>query len=215
MTQLITITNPQSAVAEAYRTLRTNLMFYSVDKPLHTLLITAVSAPEDKSEMVANLAVAFAQSGHKTILVDADLRRPSQQSLWGVSGERGLMTMMTDAATMANPPLVATSVENLSLLPSGILPTIPADVLSNQRMGDIIGVLKARADYVLFDAPPVLSATDAVLLGSRMDGVILAIRAGKTRRDHLAQAQQALARVHVRLLGTVLTNAPRERSQKY
>jgi non-specific protein-tyrosine kinase len=215
MTQLITITNPQSAVSEAYRTLRTNLMFYSTDKPLHTILITAVSAPEDKSEMVANLAVTFAQSGHKTILVDADLRRPSQHTLWGVSGERGLMTMMTDSATMANPPLVATSVENLSLLPSGALPTIPADVLSNQRMGEIIGVLKARADYVLFDAPPVLSATDAVLLGSRLDGVILAVRAGKTRRDHLAQAQQALARVHVRLLGTVLTNATRERSQKY
>lgn len=215
MTNLITLTNPQSPVAEAYRTFRTNLMFYSTDKPLHTILITSVSAPEDKSDVVANLAVTFAQSGHKTILVDADLRRPSQHTIWGVDNARGFTTMMTEAATLANPPLVATSVENLSLLPSGALPPVPSDLLSNQRMSEIIGILKARADYVIFDAPPVLSATDASLLASKLDGVVLAVRAGKTRRDHLSQAQQSLARVHVKLLGTILTNAPRERAKKY
>lgn len=215
MSNLITVTNPQSPVSEAYRTLRTNLMFYSTEKPLHTILITAVSAPEDKSDVVANLAVTFAQSGHKTIIVDADLRRPHQHTLWGVSNERGLTSMMTDSALLANPPLVATKIENLSLLPSGVLPPVPADILSNQRMGEIIGILKARADYVIFDAPPILSATDASLLASKLDGVVLAVRAGKTRRDHLSQAQSALAKVHVRVLGTILTNAPRERAQKY
>lgn len=215
MTNLITLTNPQSPVSEAYRTFRTNLMFYSTDKPLHTILITSVSAPEDKSDVVANLAVTFAQSGHKTILVDADLRRPSQHTIWGVDHARGFTTMMTEAASLANPPLVATSVDNLSLLPSGALPPVPSDLLSNQRMSEIIGILKARADYVIFDAPPVLSATDASLLASKLDGVVLAVRAGKTRRDHLSQAQQSLARVHVKLLGTILTNAPRERAKKY
>jgi non-specific protein-tyrosine kinase len=190
-------------------------MFYSTEKPLHTILITSVSAPEDKSEVVANLAVTFAQSGHKTIVVDADLRRPSQHTLWGVSNERGLTTMMTDPALLANPPLVSTKIENLSLLPSGVLPPVPADILSNQRMSEIIGILKARADYVIFDAPPVLSATDASLLANKLDGAVLAVRAGKTRRDHLVQAQSALAKVHVRVLGTILTNAPRERAQKY
>jgi non-specific protein-tyrosine kinase len=215
MTHLITLTNPQSPVAEAYRTLRTNLMFYSTDKPLHTLLITSVSAPEDKSDVVANLAVTFAQSGHKTILVDADLRRPVQHTIWGVDHARGFTSMMTDPTTLANPPLVATSVDNLSILPSGDLPSIPADMLSNQRLSEIIGILKARADYVLFDAPPVLSATDASLLASKLDGMVLAVRAGKTRRDHLSQAQQLLARVHVKVLGTILTNAPRERAKRY
>ncbi|MCU0481943.1 MAG: CpsD/CapB family tyrosine-protein kinase [Anaerolineae bacterium] len=215
MSNLITVTNPQSPVSESYRTLRTNLMFYSTEKPLHTILITSVSAPEDKSEVVANLAVTFAQSGHKTIVVDADLRRPSQHTLWGVSNERGLTTMMTDPALLANPPLVSTKIENLSLLPSGVLPPVPADILSNQRMSEIIGILKARADYVIFDAPPVLSATDASLLANKLDGAVLAVRAGKTRRDHLVQAQSALAKVHVRVLGTILTNAPRERAQKY
>lgn len=215
MTHLITLTNPQSPVAEAYRTLRTNLMFYSSDKPLHTLLITSVSAPEDKSDVVANLAVTFAQSGHKTILVDADLRRPVQHTIWGVHQARGFTSMMTDPTTLANPPLLSTSVENLSVLPSGVLPAIPADMLSNQRMSEIIGILKARADYVLFDAPPVLSATDASLLASKLDGVVLAVRAGKTRRDHLSQAQQSLARVHVKVLGTILTNAPCERAKTY
>lgn len=215
MSNLITLTNPQSPISEAYRTLRTNLMFYSTEKPLHTILITAVSAPEDKSDVVANLAVTFAQSGHKTIIVDADLRRPSQHTIWGVSNERGFTTMMTDPALLANPPLIATKVENLSLLPSGALPPVPADILSNQRMSEIIGILKARADYVIFDAPPVLSATDASLLANKLDGAVLAVRAGKTRRDHLAQAQSALAKVHVRVLGTILTNAPRERARKY
>jgi non-specific protein-tyrosine kinase len=123
--------------------------------------------------------------------------------------------MMTDPTTLANPPLVATSVDNLSILPSGDLPSIPADMLSNQRLSEIIGILKARADYVLFDAPPVLSATDASLLASKLDGMVLAVRAGKTRRDHLSQAQQLLARVHVKVLGTILTNAPRERAKRY
>lgn len=215
MTDLITLSHPQSPVAEAYRTLRTNLMFYSTDKPLHTILITSVFSPEDKSLVVANLAVAFAQSGHKTILVDADLRRPMQHTIWNVNHERGFTTMMAEPTALANPPLVATSIDNLFLLPSGTLPSIPADLLSNQRMSEIIGILKARADYVIFDAPPVLAFTDASLLASKLDGVVLTVRAGKTRRDHLLQAQQALARVHVRLLGTILTNAPRERMRKY
>ena len=211
MANLITLTDPRSAVAEAFRTLRTNLIF----KTLHTVMLTSAAESDGKSSAVANLAVTFAQAGNKTILVDCDMRRPSQHELWNVENTRGLALMMSEDTALSNPPLVETEVPNLSLLPTGALPTIPADVLSSPRMKEIIGLLKARADYVLFDSPPVLAATDAALLGSKLDGVVLVVRAGHTRRDQVARARQALERVQVPLLGAVLTNAPREGGTRY
>lgn len=211
-TSLITLTDPRSEAAEAFRSLRTNLMFSSLEKPLHTLLVTSIAQADDKSLTVANLAVTFAQSGNKTILVDCDLRRPTQQDIWGISNDRGLTTMMLDDTAMSTPPLASTSVENLLILPTGPLPPVPADVLGSQRMSALIGILKARANYILFDAPPVLAATDAALLGSKLDGALLVVRAGHTRRDHTVRAKQALEQVHVRIVGAVLSNAPKENS---
>lgn len=208
--KLITLSDPRSAAAEAYRTLRTNLIFSSVERPIHTLLVTSAAHGDGKSLALANLAVTFAQAGNRTILVDCDLRQPAQHTIWNVSNERGLTTMMLDAAALSSPPLVETPVPDLLLLPAGPPPPNPADVLSSQRMNEIVGVLKARAAYVLFDSPPVLAASDAALLGSKVDGALLVIRAGHTRREHAARARQALQRVQVRLLGAVLTNASRD-----
>lgn len=213
MTELITLVKPHSAESEAYRTLRTNLMF--AHQALHTLVITSCANADEKSTEIANLAVTFAQAGQKTILVDADLRYPTQHTIWNVDSKRGLTTMMNDAALMANPPLAQTSVENLSLLPCGDISGVPSDILSHQRMNEIIGVLKARADYVIFDVPPVLAASDAALLGVKTDGFLLVIRADRTRRDQVSQAKRALEHVKVNVLGTVLTNAPRERTKQY
>lgn len=190
-------------------------MFSSVENPISTLLITAPAESEGKSQIIANLAVTLAQAGNKTILVDSDLRKPSQHTIWGINNERGLTTMMLEAGALSTPPLVDSGIENLLILPSGILPPTPADVLGSQRMIEVIGVLKARAHYILFDAPPVLAATDAALLGSKLDGVLLVIRAGHTRREHAARARQALERVHVRIVGAALTNAPRENTGGY
>ncbi len=215
MSKLIMLSDPRSGAAEAYRTLRTNLMFSSVQNPITTLLVSSPAVNADKSHVVANLGVTFAQGGHKTILVDADLRKPAQHEIWQVPNERGLTTMMLDAAAMANPPLVDTEVENLQILPSGPLPGAPADVLGSSRMDEVIGILKARANYILFDSPPVLAVTDAALLGSRLDGVLLVVRAGQTRREDAARAKEALDRVHVRIVGAVLSNAPRESTASY
>lgn len=211
---LITLTDPRSAAAEAFRTLRTNLMFSSVDQALQTLAVTSAVADEDKSETIANLAVTFAQSGNRTILVDADLRRPAQHTIWGVEN-KGLTTMMLEDSALANPPLVETDVENLQLLPAGAEPPNPADLLSSKRMTEVIGLLKARANYILFDSPPVLAATDAALLGTKLDGVLLVVKAGQSRRDQTARAREALEQVNVRVVGAVLTNAPRENRKVY
>jgi capsular exopolysaccharide synthesis family protein len=211
---LITLTEPKSAAAEAFRTLRTNLMFSSVEHPIQTLLVTSPVDGEGKSDAVANLAVTFAQGGNKTILVDADLRRPSQHNIWGVKN-RGLTTMMLDDAAMANPPLVESGIENLLLLPAGEDAPNPADLLSSKRMNEIIGILKARANYILFDSPPVLAATDAALLGIKLDGVLLVVKSGQSRRDQTAAAREALEQVHARVVGAVLMNAPRENRKAY
>jgi capsular exopolysaccharide synthesis family protein len=214
-TNLITLKEPRAAASEAFRALRTNLMFSSVERPITTLLVTSAAQGEDKSIVLANLAVTLAQTGNRTIIVDGDLRRPTQHEIWGVPNDRGLTTMMLEDAAMANPPLCPTEVENLSVLTTGPLPPVPADVLGSQKMTDVIGVLKARAHYILFDSPPVLAATDAALLGAKLDGTLLAIRAGASRRDQTARAKEALERVHVRILGAVLTNAPRENTSNY
>ena len=212
---LITLTEPRSEAAEAFRTLRTNLMFSSVENPLTTILVTSASNEDGKSQALANLAVTFAQAGNKTILVDADLRRPVQHEIWGISNERGLTTMMLEDTAMSTPPLVDTDVENLSILPSGTLPPVPTDVLSNQRMNDVIGVLKARANYIVFDSPPVLAASDAALLGNKVDGVLMIVQSGHTRRDNVEKAKLALEQINVNILGVALTNAPRNATRKY
>jgi len=202
---LITLTDPRSPASEAYRTLRTNLVFSSLDEPLHTLVVTSPNPEAGKSTALANLAVTLAQSGKRVILADCDLRRPSQHVIWGVAQEPGLTSMVVDK--LDKPPLVDTPVENLRLLPSGPLPPNPADLLGSDRMGAIVKQLAEEADFVLFDAPPVIAVTDATLLSVKVDGVLLVLRAGKTSRDHAERARDLLERVNVRIVGAVLTDA--------
>jgi non-specific protein-tyrosine kinase len=208
--KLITLRDPRSPVAEAFRTLRTNLIFSSLDQPLKTLLVTSAAPDEGKSTTLANLAVTMAQGGRKTILVDCDLRRPRQHEIFGLPDQPGLTTMILENS--AAPALAATGVEDLWLLPCGPLPPNPADLLSSRRMEAVIAALTSRADMVLFDAPPVVAVTDAALLASKLDGVLLVVSAGQTRREHAQRAKELLERIHVRLVGTVLTNASLDRS---
>lgn len=205
---LITITDPRSPVSEAYRTLRTNLSFYSLDHPLRSLVITSPAPGEGKSTTVANLAVTMAQSGRRTVLVDCDLRRPQQAELFGLQSTPGLTTyMLNEVETI---PLQQTSIENLWLLASGPIPPNPADLLGTSRMDDLIASLLKEVDIVLFDAPPVIAVTDAAILGAKTDGVLLVVQAGKTRRDHSERAKELLEKARVRIVGVTLTNAPRD-----
>jgi non-specific protein-tyrosine kinase len=209
---LITLTDPRSPAAEAYRTLRTNLYFSSLDRALETLLVTSAAPGDGKSTTLSNLAVTMAQGEKRTILVDADLRRPALHKLFGVSNSQGLTTMAVQESALAEPPLVETGVDNLWLLPSGPLPPNPAEILGSRRMEEIIAALKTHADVVLFDAPPVIAVTDAAVLGTKVDGVLLVVSAGKTRREHALRARETLERVKVRLVGAVLNNAPPDQS---
>ncbi|MEK7326623.1 MAG: CpsD/CapB family tyrosine-protein kinase [Chloroflexota bacterium] len=213
---LITLTDPRSPAAEAFRTLRTNLTFSGLEKPLTTLLVTSASPDTlaGKSSVAANLAVTFAQGGRKTILVDCDLRRPAQHTLWDLPNDRGLSNFVLEGGDPEKHGLVAMNVDDLFLLPSGPLPPIPADLISSMKMDAAIANLKSRADIVLFDAPPVVAVTDAALLATKLDGVLLVLSAGHTRREHAAQAKELLDKIKVRIVGTVLTNATVDSSMK-
>jgi non-specific protein-tyrosine kinase len=205
---LITLADPRSPVSEAYRTLRTNLSFTSLDKPIRTLVVTSPAPDEGKSTTVANLAVTMAQGGRSTILVDCDLRRPTLHSLFGLPAEPGLTNLVLEENGKL--ALQKTEVDGLQFLASGPLPPNPADMLGSQRLDEIIATLSEAADVILFDAPPVIAVTDATVLGAKVDGVLLVVSAGKTRRDHAERAKEMLEKGNARIVGVALTNAPKD-----
>jgi capsular exopolysaccharide synthesis family protein len=208
MDSIVTLTDPTSPAAEAYRTLRINLEFAGVDEPLHTLLVTSSGPGEGKSTALANLAVAMSDGERSIILVDADLRRPSQHELFGLPNERGLSDMFRNEDTFNTPPLQKIPNTTLKVLTSGPLPPIPSQLLAARKMDEVIARLAQEADVVLFDAPPVVAVTDASLLASKVDGVLLVVKAGNTRRDHVRAAKGRLEKVNANLVGAVLLNAP-------
>jgi len=209
---LIALTDPQSPVAEAYRTLRTNLEFAAAEAPVHTVLFTAPSRDEDTPTAVANLAVTVAQTGRQVLAVDADLRHPRLHTLLGVDNERGLTDMVQAGDASAEPPYQKTEVPGLFVLAAGPSVLSPADILDSKRMLAIWQELRQQFDMVLVNTPPVLAVADAAILAPRVDGVVLVLRAGTTRRAHALQAKERLERVRARLLGVVLMDAPYDKA---
>jgi non-specific protein-tyrosine kinase len=179
-----------------------------LDNPIHSLVVTSPAADEGKDTLIANLAVTMAQSGRRTLLVDCDLRRPSLHALFDIENEPGLTNQILGEIDEA--PLQETGVENLWLLASGPTPPNPADMLGTKRIDEIITTLVDQYDVVLFDAPPVTAVTDAAVLGVKVDGVLLVINAGKTRRDQAERAKELLEKANVRVIGAALANAPHD-----
>lgn len=206
-TNLITLTDPRSPAAEAYQSLRTNIEFSSLDQPLHSILVTSADNGVDKSVALANLAVVMAEAGDRVIIVDGDLRRPQQHEIFGVRNQHGLATWLKEEGP---PPLQPTNISGLRVLPAGPIPSNPVALLSGRRLGDTLSKLKNEADYILCDAPPVLAVTDAALWASQVDGVVLLVNAGGTKREYAQRAKAVLEKVHARIVGAVLLNAERD-----
>ncbi len=208
---LVSADDPRSPAAEAYRVLSTNIQFSSLDRDIRTLLVTSVGPDEGKSIVLANLAITMAESGKRIIVVDSDLRRPTLHELFGLPEGPGLTTMVLDEKL--DPPFVETSVPNVRLLPSGPLPPNPAELLASERFGRLIGRIAAEGDVVLFDAAPIAAVTDATVLAARLDGVLLVVDSGRTRRDVARRAKEQLERVGAHILGAALTNVKPEKRQ--
>ena len=207
MTNLITLSAPQSPAAEAYQSLRTNIEFAGLEEPLRTLLVTGVDPQVDKSLALANLAVVMAQAGDSVLLVDGDLRRPRLHEIFGLSNSAGLSSWFADGGEA---PIQTTTVERLQLLSAGPVAGNPVALLSQKRLESALTDLQAKADYVLCDAPPVLAVTDAALWAGKVDAVLLLVNAGSTKRDNAVRARAILEKVHARILGAVLLNVEKD-----
>lgn len=200
---LVTHFEPKSPISEAYRTFRTNLQFARLDSPLKTILVTSSGPSEGKSTTVANLAITMAQMGTKTILIDSDLRRPVLHSIFNLQRTPGLTNYL--AGNVPWKEIVQeTLIENLSLLTCGVLPPNPSELLGSKKMRMLLEELKEKYDMILFDSPPVIAVTDAAVLSTLLDGVVLVSSSGSTSKEALQRAITLLENVKSRLIGGVL-----------
>lgn len=211
---LITEIHPKSPVSEAYRKLRTNIDFSNVQGDTRSIVITSSRMAEGKSTTISNLAVAYAQASKNVLLVDADLRKPILHRIFGVSNRSGLTSVLSHQDTLQE-TIRSTPIDNLSLLTSGQVPPNPAEMLASKRMAELIEDMERRFDMVLFDTPPLLAVTDAQLVASRADGVILVVESGKVKKDMVLKAKQALEHAQARILGVVLNNVARSKKDSY
>ena len=197
----------RSAAAESFRQMRTNLQFLDVDRPPRVIMVSSSMAGEGKSTVAVNLAVTLAEGGHRVTIVEADLRRPRVTKYLGLVDGAGLTSILTGAADLDD-VLQTYGDGKLSVLAAGSIPPNPSELLSSGRLGGLVDDLRVRNDFVIFDTPPLLPVSDGSAVAVVMDGVLLSVRHGKTRREELEQAAAVLTRVGAKTLGVVLTLVP-------
>jgi len=202
--KVITATEPRSPVAEAFRSLRTNLQFASVDHPLRTILVTSPSPADGKSTVAANLSTVLAQGGHQVILVDGDLRRPNIHKVLGIANRSGMSALFVQPKPELAGSLQDSKIEGLSVLTAGEIPPNPSELLGSDKFTAILDSIKEQADIVVIDSPPVMAVTDSAVLAPRVDGVLMVIKPGTTDLAASKQAVEQLHRVGANILGVVL-----------
>ena len=212
--RLVTHADPRSPVAEAYRSLRTNLAFARAHEEMRTLVLTSPGPADGKSTSVANLATTFAQQGQRTLLVDADLRRAVLDKTFDVPRSPGLTEVIVGAVKLEN-AVHATSVPNLFVLSSGQFPPNPSELLGSPAMRDVLRVAKEQFDVILLDSPPLLAVTDAAVLSTMVDGTILVVRLGSTAREAVRRAVSDLRKVHGRILGVLMNDVSAKAGSYY
>lgn len=201
---LVTAADPGSAAAEAYRTLRTNLFYAFVDDPPKVILVTSASPLEGKSTTCANLGVVLAQADKSVLVLDCDLRKPGMHQAFAIRNVWGLVDVLigkSDLKEVWQEPL-----EGLKVIPVGSIPPNPAELVNSGKFKNLVGRLRAEFDYVLIDAPPVEPVSDAVVLATRADGVLLVLDAQNTPRRALRRSLHSLETVGAKVLGTVMNN---------
>lgn len=214
LNSLITHLSPKSVISEAYRTLRTNLDFAGIEEPFSSILITSANAQDGKSTVTANLAVVLSQAGHNVMVVDCDLRKPTLHKIFSVGNNQGFTNCIMqnlDPSEIAYRGLD----QHLAVLTSGPLPPNPAEILASHRARELLGNLRDKYDYVLIDSPPMAAVTDAAILSTRVDAVILVVKAGNTHVDRAIKVKEQLDRAKARIIGVVLNQAKIDMSTYY
>ncbi len=212
---LITSQDRFSPDSEAYRMIRSNIQFMSVDGPGKSMLVTSAVRGEGKSRIVANLGVVLAQAGLKTIIVDTDLRRPVQQEIFDLPNQNGLTELLRKPNLAAGDFLANTHVPGLQVLTSGVLPPNPSELVGSQRMRQVMVELSEIADMVIYDSPPVVIVADAAILAKQVAGVVLVVEVDKTRRDVVNQAVFNLQQAEANVYGVVLNRVSKKRHSYY
>lgn len=211
---IITEVSPKSPISEAYRSLRTNISFSSVDEVICVVMVTSAKPGEGKTTTAVNLAVAYAQADNNVLIIDADLRKPMMHQILNLSNQIGFTTLLSNQCTIEQ-AVAATHITNLSLLTSGPIPPNPSEMLGSRRMAGLLEELKTQFDIIIIDTPPTLVVTDAQIMASHCDGVLLVVDAGKVKREHALKAKSNLERANARLLGAVLNNKNRKDEDEY
>lgn len=212
--KLVTNVNPKSVVSEQFRTVRTNINFSMPDKDLKTLLFTSSTPGEGKSTSAANVAIVFAQDGKKVLLVDADMRKPTMHYTFHTTNSTGLSNLLTRKWELQD-VVIETEIEGLHLVTCGPIPPNPAELLGSKTMDVLLEQLIASYDIVIFDAPPILSVTDAQILSNKCDGTILVLNSGSTEKASVLKAKEALVSAKANILGTMLNNFVLEKDHYY
>lgn len=213
--KLITINEPRSPTSEAYRVLRTAIQFSVVDKKNSLLLLTSGVSGEGKSTTAANLAVVLAQAGHNVLLVDGDLRRPSQHTVFSLPNKRGVTSLLlklnvddsdSEVRNLVEDTVQPTQIEGLQVMACGPIPPNPSELLGSTKMRRLLEVLDHQYDFVIVDSPPVLSVTDAAVLGALAGTTLIVVRANKSRKDQFKQVVERLKDVNAHMAGVVLNS---------
>lgn len=212
--KLITISKPQHIISEQFRTVRTNLSFSMPDKDLKTLLVTSSIPNEGKSTSSANLGVVFAKEGKKVLLVDADMRKPTLHFTFPMVNTYGLSTILTRQHEYIE-AIEITEVEGLYIIPAGPIPPNPSELLSSKNMEYFIQSVIQEFDLIIFDAPPVLSVSDAQILANKCDGTLMIVNSGHVDKSEVVKAKAALQASQANILGVVLNNFKLPKSKYY
>lgn len=211
--QIITVTNPRSPISESYRALRTNIEFSSIDEKLQVIMVSSAGPGEGKSTTITNLAVTFAQSEKKVVLIDADLRKPTAHHTFTISNRFGLSSVISQQCPLEE-AIQASGIDNLDVITSGAIPPNPAEMMSSKRMTAILEQLRQMYDIILIDTPPLLAVTDAQIVSTKSDGVILVVDQGRVKREIASKAVKNLESVNARILGVVLNNVKRKANEE-
>ena len=202
--RLVTLLEPDSGASEAYRTLRTSLLYAVVDTPPRMVVVTSPGASEGKSTVCANLGVVLAQAGKNTLLVDCDFRKPVMHKVFGVRSTHGVVDVLIGQYGLHE--AYREPLPNLKVLAAGVAPPDPAEILGSRRLSEFFATAREEFDYVLVDSSPVGMVSDAAVLAAQGDGVLLALDAQKTRKADVRRSVRSLKAVGANVLGTVMNN---------
>lgn len=212
---LSTANNNKSVIAEAFRSFRTNIQFSGIDKQIKSLVVTSSVLGEGKSTIAFNLAVSIAQAEKKVILIDTDLRKPSIYSFIEPQSFSGLTNIVARNMNYKEALYLDGGIKTLDIIISGPVPPNPSEILGSAKMRGLIEELKQEYDMIILDSPPAGLFTDAAILSTIVDGVIMVCVAGKTKREDLGRAIDSLKKVNANLIGVVMNKTTRKKNSNY